>query len=290
MRYDLPAHPPAAVAGPDDVRWWAHPAVEAAGWHAVVIGEPTTPDQAVDDARPLDDVGAWPPNLHAAPNGGVGQKLDDAARLRGGLPDQAAPGQPATGPRTAGLVTLPHTGLREPDLRVTALRPVPTRNGVAFTAQVALANTIVGTMENDGNGGQTSYRAVNSSPFNARTMAEYARACRVSGRTPSDELVLDLLVAEYDNATHVAQATRAGRSPLRLVAPVVDVGDDDDAYTTVGLTTAPTATTTGQRDALVADLLRQTPQYDGQRWQLWTGQRWEDLPPTSTHESPAGAR
>jgi len=143
--------------------------------------------------------------------------------------------------------------------------------------------------ENEVNGGQTSYRAVNFSPFTARAMARHGWACRVNVRTPSDEVVLDVLVAGYDNATHVAQASRAGRSPLRLVAPGVDVTGDNDAYTTVDLTTAPAVTTSAQRDARVADLLRQTPRYDGQRWQLWTGQRWEDLRPTSAPESAAGA-
>jgi len=206
----------------------------------------------------------------------------------------AATGHPDTDFVATGLVTLPHTALRLPDqdLRVTALRQQPTRNGVAFTAKIAVRGTIAGTIDNGGNGGATFYRASHSSPFNdARAMTRYARACRVNSRTPSEEFILDALV-EYDNATHVAQATRAERSPLRLVAPILGIDDGNDdgdgTYITVDLTTAPTGTTPEQRDTLVADLLRQAPRYHGQRWQRWTGQRWEDLTPPAADQPAAG--
>ncbi len=288
MRYDLPAHPPVTVVGPDDTRWWAHLGVEAAGRHAVVIGEPTTPDRAVIITGSVDAINAWLPDLRAAFDG-VGRTLDAPAHRRGPRPGHAAPAQPDTDPLPTRLVTLPHTGLRVPDLdlRVTALRQLATHNGVAFTAQVAFAGATVGTVENDGNGGETFYRAVNSSPFNTRAMTRYARACRVHGRTPTEQFVLDALVAEFDNVTHVAQATRAGRTALRLVVPVNAGDGHDDVFTTVDLTTAPMVTSPEQRGALVADLLRQAPLYDGQRWQLWTGQRWEDLTPPAA-EQPAG--
>src|SRR5439155_12793703 len=86
----------------------------------------------------------------------------------------------------------------------------------------------------------------------------------------------EALVTEYENAEHVAQATRAGRSPVRLVAPI-GAGDGlADVYHTAYSTTAAKVTTAAHRDALIA-ALQQRAVVEGAWWQLWTGGRWKDL-------------
>jgi hypothetical protein len=130
----------------------------------------------------------------------------DCDRIAGDLP---APGEQQQ------FALLTHTpGMRIPHdrLKVTALQQMPTANGVAFTATLALDGQPVGTIGNDGNGGPTALHSPNSL-FGWRSMQSYLAGCRYLGEPASEERVLDALV---DFADH-----RESRCPsdLRICVP-----------------------------------------------------------------------
>ena len=79
-------------------------------------------------------------------------------------------------------------------VRVVSLQQIDTHNGVAYTAQLALDGEVVGTIENDGNGGPTTYYSLNSSPFNWRDLEAFVRQCRRRGQPVSEEQALEALV------------------------------------------------------------------------------------------------
>jgi hypothetical protein len=196
--------------------------------------------------------------------------------------------QPATGE----LVTLPHTGIRVPDptLRVSSLRQLPTPDGVAYTATLRRGGTPVGTIHNDGMGGPTSYHPAAGTPFGPRQLAAFVAASRTANDQPtSEEELLEDLITEYEHAKEVTEATRLGRSPLGLRSPLGGDNHFAGLYYTARHATAANVTTTAERTALVAELLR-TPVEPGQWWQLWTGQRWEDLTPPPSREPGSGWR
>jgi len=284
MLYDLPATPAIIVVGPDDTRWWAELGEDPAGRHALVIGDPTAPRGTVVIAGPLPDIGAYLHPLHAALTATVQEAYARLTREPGSEQPRkhpAAPPPPADEPRPAvSLVMLPHTGIRVPDpiLRVSSYRELPTPDGVAYTATVRLHRIGVGTIHNDGNGGPTSYFP-DSNVFGHRQLADFVAASRTADGQPiSKEQLLDELITEFENAEHVAAATRAGRSPVRLMAPL-GAGDGlADTYYTAHRDTAAEVTTPAQRDALTAELRRRAVVEDAW-WQLWTGQRWENLTP-----------
>jgi hypothetical protein len=289
MLYDLPAGPAIVVVGPDDTRWWASLGEDPAGRHALVIGDPTAPRGAVVIAGSLPDIGAYLHPLHAALTGTVQEAYARLTRSPGSEQprEHHAPLDPsASEPRTAvDLVTLPHTGIRVPDpsLRVSSYRELPTPDGVAYTATVQLRRVAVGTIHNDGHGGPTTY-VPSSNVFGHRQLADFVAASRTpDGQPITQELLLDELITEFENAAHVTGAIRAGRSPVRLMAPL-GAGDElADTYYTAHRTTAAQVTTPGQRGALAAQLRRRAV-VEGAWWQLWTGQRWEDLtPPPQPH-------
>ena len=95
------------------------------------------------------------------------------------------------------VVTLVHTpDLQVPHgrLAVSSLHQLQTHNGVAFVADLTLDGQFAGRIENDGNGGPTTYYGLNSSPFNWRHLADYVQASRHRGQPVSEEFVLDALV------------------------------------------------------------------------------------------------
>jgi hypothetical protein len=217
--------------------------------------------------------------------------IGGAAEAAGsGSPSQqiaaAASAEPAT---SADLVTLPHTGIQVPDptLRVSSLRQLPAPDGVAYTATLRQGRTPVGTIHNEGMGGATSYHPAAGSPFGLRQLAAFVAASRTADGQPlSEEQLLEDWITEHEHAKEVAKATRLGRSPLRLRAPL-DQQHFPDVIYTARHATAPKVTTAAQRTALIAEL-RRTPIGAGQWWQLWTGQRWEELTPPRAHRPEAG--
>ncbi len=121
----------------------------------------------------------------------------------------------------ATTVRLPHTGLRVPDasVKLTRLRQMRTRNGVSFNANLRVNNRIVGTIDNEGNGGGTWFHPHDQRVYGQTHLAEYAAQCRSEEGQPVDvEALLDQLVDEYDWSRQVAAAGRQGRTVLRLIA------------------------------------------------------------------------
>jgi hypothetical protein len=275
MLYDLSATPAVTLVGPDDTSWWAALGQDPAGRSALILGDPTDPTTALVITAPLPDLGTYLHRWHAA--------LVSAVQASGNQPRTAPSAAPAS-----DLVTLPHSGIRVPDaaLRVTSYRELPTEDGVAYTATVRWGNIPVGTLHNEGIGGLTTFAPAAGSLFDSRRLDAFVAASRgADGQPLAEDELFEALVTEYENVAHVAAATRAGRSPIRLRAPL-GAGDGlDDVYYTALRNTVPTVATPGQRDALRAALTL-PPAVDGGWWQLWTGQAWEDL----TTPTPAGGQ
>jgi hypothetical protein len=267
---------------------WAALGVEAAGRHAVVVGDVVAPAQATVIAGTVDDLAAWldlftsqlstlsrtlERRFTAAPQPG----RDRNEGTNSPADRVAAEQRPAT-----GLVTLPRTGIRVPDanLRVSSLRQLPTPDGVAYTATLRQGSTPVGTIHNAGDGAGTSHSPLAGPPFGLRQLAAFVAASRAAdGQPTSEEELLEDWVTEFEHDKEVTTATRLGRSPLRLRSPLgaADTFHDehfDDAYYTARHATAAKVTTAAARTALVDQLLR-IPIEAGQWWQLWTGERWE---------------
>lgn len=189
------------------------------------------------------------------------------------------------------LVTLPHTGIQVPDptLRVSSLRMLPTPDGVAYTATLRQGRAPVGTIHNEGVGGATRFSPTAGSLFGPRELAAVVAASRTGdGKPISEEELLEDWITEFEHDKEVTRAARLGRSPLRLRSPLsaADTFHDPhlvDIYYTARHATAAKVTTASDRAALVAELAR-TPIEVGQWWQLWTGDRWEDLTPPPTRK------
>lgn len=281
MLYDLPARLSVTVVGPDAVRWWAELGTDPAGRYALAVGDPAGIGDDLVIAGSRTDLAAY---LHAACAALTGTHADRYASLRphtdSGDPAEAPTPSPRpedrSGPDT-DLVTLPHTGIRVPDvnLQLSALRELPTPDGVAYTATVRIGGIPVGAIHNGGAGDQTRYRPMPGSPFGCRHLADIVAASRgPDGRSLTEEQLLETLITEYQIGWHVDAAAGAGRSPLRLQAPS-GVGPADLPLT-VDVDTATNVTTPAQRAALAA-MVQRRPVDAGAWWQLWTGARWEDL-------------
>src|SRR5262249_55740523 len=142
-------------------------------------------------------------------------------------------------------------------------------NGVAYTADLAANGTPVGTIENDGNGGPTTYHALNSSPFNRRNLAEYVRGCRRRGQPATEAEVLHALVDEVHlNQTAVA-ARASGATLVRL--------RDEDGHHLDWLAVRPAPTSGAQRDALARRLVGRHPHPRAAQWVIWSGTAWRHL-------------
>ncbi|GGM90037.1 hypothetical protein ACFFX1_49330 [Dactylosporangium sucinum] len=191
--------------------------------------------------------------------------------------DQTASPGPAE--QAPALVTLPHSGVQVPDaaLRVTSLRQLPTRDGVAFQAVLRRGRNRVGTVENEGRGGETSFYPAAPNLFGYAELNAFADACRTASGGPcSTEQLLNELVNEYDTARIVTADARRGRVTVRLMAPVIE--GDPDLYTaefaSVGVPSG-----TAPNLAEVARVLATTrPAGPRGRWQYWTGAAWQTLP------------
>ncbi len=184
------------------------------------------------------------------------------------------------------FVTLVHT----PDLRlphdrvaVSSLQQLSTHNGVAFVADLTLDGRFAGRIENDGNGGPTTYFGLNSSPFNWRHLAEYVHACRYRGQPVSEEFVLDALIDDFDLGRQVADAAVAGATLVRLL--------DERGFTLDIQAVRPAPTRAGDRTAIARQLTAQSPYPSGRLWQIWAGTAWQYLtdahPGTPASSTPA---
>lgn len=294
MLYELPSRPGVHLIGPDDEAVWTALGVAAAGRYAVVIGDVAAPAQATVIAGTVADLTAWldpfTDQLPAAVTRTVSPRT--AAPQPGGVGDEdIAVGVDAGPPVVTELVTLPHTGIQVPDatLRVSSLRQLPTPDGVAYTATLRQGRTPVGTIHNEGTGGATGYHPLAGSPFGLRQLAAFVVASRTADGQPlSEEQLLEDWVTEHEHTREVAKAARLGRSPLRLRGPL-DEQHFPDVIFTARHATAANVTTAAGRTALITEL-RRTPIRAGQWWQLWTGERWEDLTPPPPHRTRTGTR
>jgi hypothetical protein len=282
MLYELPETPAITLVGPGDASWWTAVGQHPAGRSALVIGDPADPATALVITAPLPQLGVYLHRFHAALIGAVQTADERTATARDDqsrTPRRAPANLADTTQPAPDLITLAHTGIHVPDpaLQVTTYRELPNPDGVAYTATVRWGRTPVGTIHNEGTGGPTTYWPAAGSAFGHRRLAEFVAASRTADGQPlTEEVLLDELITEYENVEHVTAAARAGRSPVRLRAPL-GAGDGlDELYYTAERRTAAKITTPGQRDALV-DQLRRVAVVDGAWWQLWTGQAWEDL-------------
>ena len=174
---------------------------------------------------------------------------------------------------TGQLVTLPHSGLRVPhtDLRVTAARTMTGTDGEMLNATLRLRTAVVGYLVNEGLGGPTSFQPTGTG-FGWRDLQAYVGACRnPAGEPVLEEHVLDLLVDEYRTTRAITAATRRNQSLLRLCVLL------DGLTFRIGEATARPVTTPARLAKLRAELAAAQTLRDGEWWQLWTGQRWEDL-------------
>lgn len=286
MLFNLPAHPAFTLVSPDDTDWWTAHHAEPDGRHALVLADPITGREALIVAGPLPAVGECLGVLQrqaiSALRAAAEYVPPSPFAMDGSMPVRAV--EPA-----AALHPLPHTGIRlpDPDLRVTALRGLPTPDGIAYTATLRRGNTPIGTIVNDGTGGATRFQPTPGSPLGRHDLTALVAASRDEhGQPIAEEDLLEALITEYENTRHVADAARFGRSPVRLLAPIGPGGHHTAVYGAVDRTTAAPVTTPAQRAELIRALHRRRS-VPGGRWQLWDGQRWDDLtPPQPTPAKP----
>lgn len=170
---------------------------------------------------------------------------------------------------------------------MTALRQLPTSNGVAYVADLAADGRFAGRIENEGNGGPTTYFGYPPSPFTWRQMHEFVSACRRHGQPVAEEHVLDSLVDEYDYNTLIAEATAASGTLVRLL-------DDNGLIADIESVT-PAPATPAERAALAHRLAtRPVPDTTVRHWQIWSGTGWDHLtdigaPPAAPAEPAPGA-
>jgi hypothetical protein len=158
---------------------------------------------------------------------------------------------------------------------------MPTHSGTAWAADLTIDRRLAGSIENDGNGGPTTYFGLNSSPFNWQDLLDFVLACRHQGQTPTEEFVLNALVDEYDLAHQVAEALAAHATMVRLLD-----GMDQTLQTHL---VRPIPITRAHWDTIAAQvqaLPRSSP--EGRTWQLWTGDAWchlaDALPNPPAHD------
>lgn len=168
---------------------------------------------------------------------------------------------------THALVHVPYLLVPHGRVTVSSLQEMPIHNGTAWVAGLTIDGRFAGSIENDGNGGATTYLAVNASPFNSRDLHDCVLGCSHRGRTPTEEVVLNALVDEYDLTRQVAGALAAHATLVRLI--------DAEGNTLQTHLVQPVPITQAQWDA-VADQVQALPRLlpEGRLWQLWTGSAW----------------
>lgn len=190
---------------------------------------------------------------------------------------------------------LTHSPLRLPHgrLRVTGKKAHRTHDGEAFAATVRLDNAIIGTIQNDGTGGETRFtprRPASAIPEQIALWnelvagAEFTRASVTSlratdsGKVPA-EYVADALVTEHEISTWLAAISAAGQGGIRSFDPSLGLSTTYITYS------APTGYKPAHDQVLIGHLKSQERD-EGDIWQVWTGQSWKDLTeaPTTDEE------
>lgn len=193
------------------------------------------------------------------------------------------PSDTAAGPDPDGLIALVHSDVRVPHrrLRVTALHQLPTSDGVAFTAELRLDTTPVGTIENDGHGGETTFRSRHHDMFGWRQMQEYVERCRRHGDHVDEATLLNSLVDEFDLTAEITRAAKAGLTLVRLMDP-------QGRCLTIR---AVAAVNTTRLTDLAVHLTNDPVAIPGGIWQIWSTGGWRHVAtitdPQASHEKPS---
>lgn len=180
--------------------------------------------------------------------------------------------------------TLPHTDLEVPDgndnPRVTSLKQLNTRNGVAFTAVVRIGKRRIGTLDNEGNGGGTWFHQDTYDDYQAWN--RFVADCRDDGNQVQAEKVADALVEEYDTDREIKRQLRTGGTLAR--------GMCQSGYAIYKANVSCPAATASHDKRVVESLLRtKTEPWDGVvTWQVWDGSQWRTVG-TSGKPYPADA-
>ncbi len=116
------------------------------------------------------------------------------------------------------MITLLHTGMRVPTdrIRVTSLAelPMPT-SGVAWTADLCVDSTPLGTLYNHGRGGDTEFTP--ATPAARDLVASYVIQCRdADGHPLWPATVYGYLADEYETAEFVTSTAQSQRYGVRL--------------------------------------------------------------------------
>ncbi len=190
-------------------------------------------------------------------------------------------------PTTETLHTLPHTGLRVPDTSVQArnVRTLDTDDGYAWTADFYRGNRLLGTGQNHGDGGESTWRPVNLRPRQVEAeVAEFVAASRDEhGEEVTADFVLGSLVDEAIVAKQVDRFVRRGRVAIRVMyAIIAGGGDEPERVDTLvpgefyGLERHHTT----DEAALVRSLRKAVP--DAHQFQLFVDDRWKTLDEPAT--------
>ena len=174
--------------------------------------------------------------------------------------------------------TLPHSGLTVPDsdMRVSVVDQ-DHRSGRS-TGYLQQGPTRIGYIENDGNGGETTFMPNPAAGGYRELMdrvATYADQCHRDGQPVTLEQVLDALVEERSIASAVEHirsfgAQAGGDVPVRRVT---SLGNTDR------ITQTPTPpVTAAQREQLNDQMSTRFGHESGGRWEFWNGQQWTPLP------------
>lgn len=180
------------------------------------------------------------------------------------------------------LVALAHSDLHVPhrQLRVTALRQLPTSDGLAYTAQLHLDAIAVGVAENDGHGGATHYTATNFGEFTRRDMDQFIARCRHRGEPVDESMLLETLVNEFDFTRELSRLAPASLTLIRLMSP--------QEWPVTIRTVA--AINTTRLPELAAQLAGDPATTGPGEWQIWTGDRWRHVTTVPDPNTPHGAR
>lgn len=126
----------------------------------------------------------------------------------------------------AAARTLPHTGIVAPlpCPQVVGIDYLETSRGVAFVAKVVLNGKPYGVIENDGNGGATTFTPTDTQEYGTRRreMERFAAACTHPDTELCDEDVYNALLDEYERAEQTARFPSTGSRTLIRVPNDID--------------------------------------------------------------------
>lgn len=177
-------------------------------------------------------------------------------------------------------IVLPHSGLRVPHTRLTAsdYRGTPTDEGEAFTATLRLDDVPVGTINDRGDGGATWIDFHPGSAFSGGLLDAFASQCRSAGGAQvSAEDVLHALITEYEYGLMLSRArARDGWTLARQMEYVLD-RDGQPKGEPYPRQVFPCTNRHPSDRYLLAHALNRRAGSMHAWWQVWDGQRWDDL-------------